>query len=103
MTEQLVWDLQVLQKGTTGWESQERLMDATAKDFRAASPGALPPSVQGAATAFFSTWAGLAGESTAIAQGFVGALKATGNDYSTSDDAADRQFSDLDGRLGPAR
>lgn len=103
MSSQLLWEMQVLQKGTTGWESQERLMDATAKDFGAAGSGALPPSVQGAATTFLSTWAGLAGESTAIAQGFVGALEATANDFSTTDDAADRQFSDLDARLGPAR
>jgi hypothetical protein len=103
MGSHLLWDLDVLQRGTTGWESQERLMDSTAKDFGAATSGALPPSVQGAATTFLTSWAGFAGESRAIAQGFVGALKATGNDYRTSDDAADRQFSDLDGRLGPAR
>lgn len=99
----LVWDMQTLRLGTTGWESQERLMDSTARDFGGASASALPPGVQSAATTFLTRWAGYAAESTAIAQGFVGALQATANDYSTSDDAADRQFSDLDGRLGPAR
>lgn len=99
----LVWDMQTLRLGTTGWESQERLMDSTASALRGASAGALPPSVQSAATTFLTRWSGYAEESAAIAQGFVGALKATANDYSTSDDAADRQFSDLDGRLGPSR
>lgn len=99
----LVWDVQTLRLGTTGWEGQERLMDSTARSFSSASASALPPGVQAAATTFLTRWAGHAEESAAIAQGFVGALKATANDYSTADDAADRQFSDLDGRLGPAR
>lgn len=103
MGDPLVWDMETLRRGTAGWEDQERLMESAARDLRSASPSPLPPGVQGAATAFLNRWAGYAGESTAIARGFVGALKATGNDYSTSDDAADRQFSDLDGRLGPAR
>jgi hypothetical protein len=99
----LVWDMQTLRLGTTGWEGQARLMDATARDLAGASASALPPSVQAAATTFLSRWSGYAEESAAIAHGFVGALTATGDDYSTSDDAADRRFSDLDGRLGPAR
>ncbi|WP_210438932.1 hypothetical protein [Nocardioides xinjiangensis] len=103
MGSHLIWQLESLRTGTDGWEDQESLMDATARDFRNASASALPPSVQGAATAFLSRWAGYADESTAIAQGFVGALHATADDYSTSDDAVDRQFSDLDGRLGPRR
>lgn len=103
MSSPLVWDMQTLRLGTTGWESQERLMDSTARAFGSASASALPPSVQSAATTFLTRWSGYAAESTAIAQGFVGSLQATANDYSTSDDAADRQFSDLDGRLGPAR
>lgn len=103
MSDPLVWQVQSLRMGTEGWAGQESLMESTARDLRNASPGALPPSVQGAATTFLSRWAGYADESTAIAQGFVGALEATANDYSTSDDAADRRFSDLDGRLGPAR
>lgn len=99
----LVWDVQTLSLGTTGWEGQERLMDSTARAFSSASASALPPGVQAAATTFLTRWTGYAEESTAIAQGLVGALKATANDYSTADDAADRQFSDLDGRLGPTR
>lgn len=78
-------------------------MESAARDLRSASASSLPPSVQAAATTFLTRWAGYAGESAAIARGFVGALQATSNDYSTSDDAADRQFSDLDGRLGSAR
>ena len=103
MSGPLVWQMESLRLGTQGWEAQESLMESTARGFRNASPSALPPSVQGAATTFLSSWAGYADESTAIAQGFLGALRATANDYSTSDDAADREFSDLDGRLGPAR
>ncbi|GAA5108009.1 hypothetical protein GCM10023339_06560 [Alloalcanivorax gelatiniphagus] len=103
MSSPLVWDMQALRLGTTGWESQERLMDSTATALRGASAGALPPSVQAAATTFLTRWSGYAEESSAIAQGFLGALRATANDYSTSDDQADRQFSDLDSRLGPAR
>ncbi|MCY7401550.1 MAG: hypothetical protein LH477_11465 [Nocardioides sp.] len=103
MGSSLVWDVQTLRLGTTGWESQERLMDSTARDFGRASVSSLPPSVQGAATNFLTSWTGYAGESTAIAQGFIGALRATGDAYSTSDDAVDREFSDLDGRLGSAR
>ena len=103
MSSQLVWDLQALRLGTAGWESQERLMDATATALRGASVGALPPSAQSAATTFLTRWTGYAEESSAIAQGFLGALRATANDYSTADDQADREFSDLDSRLGPAR
>ena len=103
MGSHLVWQLESLRIGTQGWESQESLMDTTARELRGASSSALPPSVQGAATTFLTRWAGYAGESTAMAQGFLGALKATANDYTTSDDAVDRQFSDLDGRLGPER
>lgn len=103
MGSHLIWQLESLRLGTQGWEAQESLMESTARDFRNASTSALPPSVQGAGTTFLSRWGGYADESTAIAQGFLGALKATANDFSTSDDAADRQFSDLDGRLGPAR
>ena len=103
MGDPLIWDLQTLRLGTAGWESQERLMDATARALDSASASALPQSVQQAATTFLDRWSGYAEQSAAIAQGFVGALRATGNDYSTSDDATDRQFSDLDARLGPAR
>lgn len=99
----LIWDLQSLRQGTTGWESQERLMDSTARAFESASSSALPPSVQSAATTFLTRWSGYAAESAAIAQGLVGALQATANDYTTSEDAVDRHFSDLDGRLGPSR
>lgn len=103
MSSPLVWDMETLRQGTAGWESQERLMDSTARSFDSASASALPPSVQSAATTFLTRWSGYAAESTAIAQGFLGALRATGNDYSTSDDAVDREFSDLDARLGPER
>lgn len=103
MGSHLVWEMQSLRLGTQGWESQQTLMESTARELDGASSAALPPSVQGAATTFLTRWAGYAGESAAIAEGFLGALKATSNDYATSDDAVDRQFSDLDGRLGPAR
>jgi hypothetical protein len=103
MTDPLVWQLHSLRIGTQGWMDQQSLMESAARDLRNASPAALPPSTQGAATTFLTRWAAYADQSAAIAQGFVGALEATGNDYATSDDAVDRQFSDLDGRLGPAR
>ena len=103
MSSPLVWQMESLRRGTEGWEGQESLMESTARDLRNASASALPPSVQAAATTFLTRLAARADESTAIAQGFVGALRATADDYSTADDAADRQFSDLDGRLGPAR
>ena len=60
-------------------------------------------SVQASAATFLERWSGYAGESADIAEGFSGALKATLNDYTTAEDANDRQFSDIDGRLGPAR
>jgi hypothetical protein len=103
MSDPLVWQMESLRRGTEGWETQETLMRTSARELGGASSSALPPSVQGAATTFLGRWAGYAGESAAIAQGFVGALQATSDDYSTTDDAVDRQFSDLDGRLGPAR
>lgn len=103
MSEPLAWQTESLRRGTQGWDSQEALMESAARDLRGASCAALPPSVRGAATTFLSRWAGYAEESTSIARGFVGALRATADDYSTSDDAVDRRFSDLDGRLGPAR
>ena len=99
----LVWQMESLRRGTQGWESQETLMDTSARELRGASASALPPSVRGAATTWLSRWAAHAGESAAIAEGFVGALHATSDDYSTADDATDRRFSDLDGRLGSAR
>jgi len=101
--QQLVWQLTSLRKGTEGWESQQALMDTSSRELGGASASALPPSVQGAGTTFLSRWAGYAGESAAIAQGFVGALRATSDDYGTTDDATDRQFSDLDARLGSPR
>ncbi|GAA1916270.1 hypothetical protein [Nocardioides hwasunensis] len=103
MGDPLVWQMETLRRGTTAWESQEELMDATARALGGASSAALPPSVQAAATSFLTGWAGHAGESAEIARGFVGALQATADDYSTSEDAVDRQFSDLGARLGPAR
>jgi hypothetical protein len=103
VSDPLVWQMETLRRGTQGWEAQETLMDTSARELGAASAASLPPSVQAAATTFLSRWAGYAGESSAIAQGFVGALHATADDYSTTDDASDRQFSDLDGRLGSAR
>ena len=99
----LSWDMSALEQGTAGWEDQERLMDSAARDLRGASTASLPPSVQGAATGFLTRWSGYAEESREIARGFLGALQATSNDYFTTDDAADSRFSDLDGRLGPAR
>jgi hypothetical protein len=103
MGDPLIWQVTTLRHGTQGWEGQESLMQSTARDLRNASASALPPSVQAAATTFLTRWAGYAEESTAIAQGFIGALRATADDYSSADDAADREFSDLDGRLGPSR
>lgn len=103
MSDPLVWQVATLSAGTRAWEGQQTLMETTARELGNASASALPPSVQGAATTFLTRWAGYAGESVAIAQGLVGALEATADDYSTADDAVDRQFSDLDGRLGPAR
>ena len=99
----LAWDYEALRTGTAGWEDQEALMVAAARDLGNASPSSLPPSVQAAATSFLTRWAGYADESSEMARGFVGALQATADDYYTTDDAADRQFSDLDARLGPAR
>jgi hypothetical protein len=103
MSDPLVWQMETLRRGTQGWESQETLMETSARELGGASAASLPPSVQGAATTFLTRWAGYAGESATIAHGFVGALHATADDYSITDDATDRQFSDLDGRLGSAR
>ncbi|WP_370288379.1 hypothetical protein [Nocardioides sp.] len=99
----LVWQNEYLRRGTAAWEDQIDLMTTAAGELGRASVTALPPSAQGSAATFLERWSGYAQESAAIARGFHGALRATADDYSTADDATDRRFSDLDGRLGPAR
>ena len=56
----LVWQMETLRRGTQGWESQETLMETSARELGGASAGSLPPSVQGAATTFLTRWAGYA-------------------------------------------
>ncbi len=92
-----------LVKGSAEWRSLAKLMTTTASDLGSTTTSALPPRVQRAGKSFLTRWDGFARESAAIADGFAGALTATQDDTMRAGDAVDRRFSDLDGRLGPAR
>ncbi|MEV7430759.1 MULTISPECIES: hypothetical protein [unclassified Nocardioides] len=92
-----------LSLGSTNWRALADLMTSTSRDLEGQGTGALAPSVQGAAQAFLTAWAGYAAESSELATGFADALDARIDDYGTTDQGADSRFTDLDGRLGPAR
>lgn len=85
------------------WTSLSELMDSSQTDLAGESSAAFAPTVQGAAAAFFSTWASLAGESSAIASGFAEALRTVQGAYMVTDEASASRFATLDGRLGPSR
>lgn len=85
------------------WQRLDELMTTSRRALADASTGALPPSVQGAASGFLTAWAGYAGESAAIAAGFAQALDATSLDFAGTDEADGARWQQLDGRLGPAR
>lgn len=90
-----------LVSGAKDWESLATLMDNTSQELTDQSTSPIPESARSAASTFLTRWAGYAGESSEIATGFSGALDASVDNYFTADDAADRKFADLDGRLGP--
>jgi hypothetical protein len=85
------------------WTSLSELMDASQTDLAGESSAVFAPTVQGAAAAFFSTWASLVGESSTIASGFVGALRTVQGAYLATDESTASRFAKLDGRLGPSR
>lgn len=92
-----------LRTGGQQWRALQELMATTSRDLEGAPVAGLPPAVQPAGTTFLSRWAGYAGQSAEIAGGFAGALAAAQDDFLRTEDATDRRFSDLDGRLGSAR
>lgn len=92
-----------LRQGSEDWGDLSEFMESTSRDFGGASVSALPSRVQSAAQTFLRRWEGYAQESSAIAEGFSGALDVTQRDLAQTDDATGSGFSDLDGRLGPAR
>ncbi|WP_121256266.1 hypothetical protein [Nocardioides ferulae] len=85
------------------WGDLAELMERSSSDLGGQGVGALAPSVQAAASAFLTAWAGYAGESAAIARGFSSALDALVADATHTDDAIDTHFGGIDARLGPAR
>lgn len=85
------------------WTSLSELMDSSQTDLASESSAPFAPTVQGAAAAFFSTWASLAGESSAIASGFAEALRTVQGAYMVTDESSTSRFATLDGRLGPSR
>jgi hypothetical protein len=87
----------------TKWEDVGELMTTTKTELAGQSPIGFAPSVQGAASAFLTAWSGFAGESRAIADGFVSALQSTQSSYGRSDQLSAGELDRLDGRLGPAR
>lgn len=89
--------------GARDWRTLSRLMTTSARALADQGTAGIPSSAQGAARAFLSSWSGSASESAEIATGFAGALDATRDNYASADDATDRRFADLDGRLGPQR
>jgi hypothetical protein len=89
--------------GSGNWRVLVELMTTTSRDVAAQGTGALAPSVQPAAQAFLTAWSGYAAESSTLAEGFADAIDAQAVDYSTTDEGSSTRFTDLDGRLGPAR
>lgn len=85
------------------WEDLEELMEKTRSELAGAGTGGLAPSVQAAAAAFLTAWSGYAGESKAMADGFVAALHTTDATYTGRERLTEEQLKNLDGRLGPAR
>ncbi|NHC21845.1 hypothetical protein G6553_01475 [Nocardioides sp. IC4_145] len=92
-----------LSYGSGNWRVLAELMTSTSRDLAGQGTGALAPSVQAAAEAFLTAWSGYADESSTIAIGFADAIDAQAVDYSTTDEGSGNRFTDLDGRLGPAR
>ncbi|MDN4160981.1 hypothetical protein [Nocardioides abyssi] len=92
-----------LSLGSTNWQALAELMTSTSRELDRQSVAALAPGVQSAAQAFLTAWSGYAAESSTLATGFADALDARVTDYSGTDQGADERFTDLDGRLGPAR
>lgn len=92
-----------IRMAVTDWQALSGLMARSETDLRSASTGGLAPTVQGAANTFLQKWAGFAGESSAIGQGFADALTAASDDFLNTDRSVDEQFAHLDGRLGPER
>ena len=89
---------------TTGqWRTLQELMHTTQTGLAGESPAGFAPSVTGAAATFLAAWAGYAGESSALADGFVKALGSTGSLYARTDALSETGLTRLDGRLGPAR
>ena len=89
---------------TTGqWRSLQELMDATQTGLAGESSTGFGPSVQGSAATFLAAWAGYAGESSTLADGFVKALGSTDSLYGRTDQLTEAELQRLDGRLGPAR
>ena len=85
------------------WQHLEELMRDTGADLAAGSTSGFAPSVRGAAATFLAAWAGYAGESAELADGFVRALGSTDRLYAQTDTLSAAELDRLDGRLGPAR
>lgn len=90
-------------KAAALWDDLSALMAESERDLSTASTAGLGSSVQSAATAFLTAWSGYAGESADIATGFGDALRARVADYRGTDQGSRDDFTNLDGRLGPAR
>lgn len=89
---------------TTGqWRSLQELMRTTQTELAGQTVSGFAPSVTGAAATFLAAWAGYAGESGALADGFVQALGSTDSLYDRTDALSEAALTRLDGRLGPAR
>jgi hypothetical protein len=90
-------------RGDEDWSRLADLMRTTAGELEGAPVGGLAPSVQGAATAFLSAWAGYAAESAAIADGLADALRLLVGDVRATEEQRQEEFGRLDSRLGSAR
>ena len=95
------WESAQIQSGIGRWEELETLMQDAGKELDSSSVAGLAPGVRGAAKSFLNAWSGYAGESRAIAEGFVGALNDTSADLTGTDQAQGADYAQLDGRLGP--
>ena len=103
MTDGFGLDPGAIPLAVTTWEDLAELTTTTQTELAGQSPGGFAPSVRAAASTFLSAWSGFAGESRAIADGFVSALQSSQSSYSQSDQLTAGELDRLDGRLGPAR
>lgn len=96
-------EYEIVSQTATSWDELGDLLGESERDLRGASVDSLGPGVQGAGRRFLRAWAGYAGESREIADGFAEALRGITGEARATDTAQEVDYATLDGRLGPQR